>query len=115
MFCRAGPRWLARKWRESWTSRLQPAARLPADKLNRRTDEVPVVSEDRTLELVNCPHCGQVASIEWSRTVHAVVYLKIRCIARHWFLMTAENVTYYPSQDRYVARSPQSAIDPSHR
>ncbi|MGH8861050.1 MAG: hypothetical protein ACRDVG_07415 [Jatrophihabitantaceae bacterium] len=45
------------------------------------------------LELVRCPQCGQIASIEWRRTVHGYAYLKIRCIARHWFLMLDEDVT----------------------
>lgn len=60
------------------------------------------MSQDRTLELVSCPQCGQVASIEWSSTVHANVYLKIRCVARHWFLMPAECVTAYASDNRYT-------------
>ena len=34
-----------------------------------------------------------MASIEWSRTVRGVTYLKIRCIGRHWFLMPADDVT----------------------
>lgn len=61
------------------------------------------MNEDRPLELVSCPQCGQVASIEWSRTVHGVHYLKIRCIARHWFLMPDEDITYHASDNRYAA------------
>jgi hypothetical protein len=45
------------------------------------------------LELVSCPQCGQVASIEWSRTVREMIYIKVRCVARHWFLMSAEDGT----------------------
>lgn len=61
------------------------------------------MSQERHLELVTCPQCGQVASIEWSHLVNGFVYLKIRCIARHWFLMPAEGVTYYGSEDLYLA------------
>jgi hypothetical protein len=61
------------------------------------------VIEDRAVELVSCPHCGHVASVEWSHNVHGVVYLKIRCIGRHWFLMPADDVTYQGSDNRYTA------------
>jgi hypothetical protein len=57
----------------------------------------------RAVELVTCPQCGQVASIEWSRTGSDVIYLKIRCIARHWFLMAADDVSYYGSDTPYSA------------
>ena len=51
------------------------------------------MNTEHPLELVRCPECGQVASIEWRRTVGGVALWKIRCIARHWFLMPADGVT----------------------
>lgn len=71
---------------------------------------VPVVSEDRLLELVSCPQCGQMASVEWSRTVCGVVHLKIRCIARDWFLMTADEITYYGSQKLYLTAASTNPV-----
>ncbi|MGH3610156.1 MAG: hypothetical protein ACRDRD_19015 [Pseudonocardiaceae bacterium] len=35
--------------------------------------------------------------------MQGVVYLKIRCITRHWFLMSAEEITYHGSDNRYPA------------
>jgi hypothetical protein len=53
---------------------------------------VDAVNAGRQLEMVHCPECGQVASIEWERAAGGVPLWKIRCIARHWFLMPAEDV-----------------------
>lgn len=67
---------------------------------------MPIVTAERPLELVSCPECGQVASIEWSSTIRGVVHLKIRCIARHWFLMPGEQLDNYGRVDRYQGRTP---------
>jgi hypothetical protein len=58
-------------------------------------DEVDAMNAEHPLELVHCPECGQVASIEWRRKVGGVALLKVRCIARHWFLMPGDGVTRF--------------------
>jgi hypothetical protein len=54
------------------------------------------VPTPRDLELVSCPECGHPAEIEWRDPVasseNAVEYLKIRCVSRHWFLMTSDRL-----------------------
>lgn len=52
--------------------------------------------DEAELPLVCCPECGEVASIEWPAVVDEILHLKIRCIQRHWFLMSAERILPYP-------------------
>lgn len=46
------------------------------------------------MELVWCPECGQVAQVEardvWESTDGPVEHVRVRCLARHLFLMPAE-------------------------
>lgn len=48
------------------------------------------------VEAAYCPECGMPAWVEWrDPTLGAggtVVLAKIRCFARHWFLMPADQV-----------------------
>ena len=49
------------------------------------------------LPVVYCPECGMPAWVEWRDAMgsssDAVVYVKVRCFARHWFLTTEEQLT----------------------
>jgi hypothetical protein len=49
------------------------------------------------LPVIYCPECGMPAWVEWrdvlGSTAGAVVHLKVRCFARHWFLMTEDRLT----------------------
>lgn len=54
-------------------------------------------NSDGPLRLLSCPQCSQVATIEWSRIIDGTVHIKLYCVARHWFLMPAEQVTCYPT------------------
>ena len=49
---------------------------------------------DPAADCVYCPDCGMPAWIEWADTLAstagAVQHVKVRCFARHWFLMTRE-------------------------
>lgn len=49
------------------------------------------------LPVVYCPECGMPAWVEWrdvtGSTAGAVVHVKVRCFARHWFLMTEDGLT----------------------
>lgn len=49
------------------------------------------------LPLAYCPECGMPAWVEWrdaiGSTAEAVVYVKVRCFARHWFLMEESGLT----------------------
>jgi hypothetical protein len=49
------------------------------------------------LPVVYCPECGMPAWVEWrdtaGSTAGAVVHVKVRCFARHWFLMTEDRLT----------------------
>ena len=44
-----------------------------------------------------CPECGMPAWVEWrdvaGSTAGAVAHVKVRCFARHWFLMPEEGLT----------------------
>ena len=49
------------------------------------------------MELVGCPECGQqVAQVEgrevWESTDGPVEHVRVRCVARHLFLMPAERL-----------------------
>lgn len=48
------------------------------------------------MELVWCPECGQVAHVEarevWESTDGPVEHVRVRCLARHLFLMPAERL-----------------------
>ena len=47
-------------------------------------------------DAVYCPECGMPAWVEWSDTVAgtsgALEHVKVRCFARHWFLMPREGL-----------------------
>ena len=49
------------------------------------------------LPLVYCPECGMPAWVEWrdvvGSTAGAVAHVKVRCFARHWFLMLEDGLT----------------------
>jgi hypothetical protein len=53
------------------------------------------------VELVTCPECGNVASIEWEARNGGLLHAKLRCIDRHWFLMPAEGITCYGTDSPY--------------
>ena len=54
---------------------------------------------NQSLELVACPDCGSVASIEWQTAIAGVSYLKVRCVARHWFFLPAHLISAYPTAE----------------
>jgi hypothetical protein len=49
------------------------------------------------LPVIYCPGCGMPAWVEWrdavSSTSGAVVHVKVRCFARHWFLLPEDRLT----------------------
>ena len=49
------------------------------------------------LPVVYCPECGMPAWVEWRDVVGspagAVAHVKVRCFARHWFLMLEDGLT----------------------
>ena len=52
--------------------------------------------EQELVDAVYCPECGLPAWVEWSDTVRStsgdVAMAKVRCFARHWFLMPADRL-----------------------
>ena len=48
-------------------------------------------------DVVRCPECDGVATVEWRSTAAGtngpVEHLKVRCITGHWFLMPAAWLT----------------------
>jgi hypothetical protein len=59
-------------------------------------DSRDAVSEVLAADAVYCPECGMPAWVEWSEaaasTSGAVDLAKVRCFARHWFLMPADHL-----------------------
>jgi hypothetical protein len=53
--------------------------------------------DHRTFELVSCPECGNVATIEWESRIAGALYVKLHCINRHWFLMPADTIACFGS------------------
>jgi hypothetical protein len=64
------------------TSATHPEARAAAT-ARGHGDELP---------LVYCPDCGMPAWVEWRDAAgrDGAAYVKVRCFARHWFLMLEE-------------------------
>ncbi len=62
-----------------------------------------VESSDRQKQAVYCPECGLPAWVEWAATDAStdgpVEHVKVRCFARHWFLMPAERLSWTTSPD----------------
>jgi hypothetical protein len=52
-------------------------------------------------ELVACPECGNVGTIEWEFWIDGVLHVKLHCINRHWFFMPADTITCFGSDRRY--------------
>jgi hypothetical protein len=52
-------------------------------------------TERSTLPLVYCPECGMPAWAEWRDAAdpEGAAYVKVRCFARHWFLLLEERLT----------------------
>jgi hypothetical protein len=51
-------------------------------------------TETSTLPLVYCPECGMPAWVEWRDAgPNGWAYVKVRCFARHWFLLLEEQLT----------------------
>lgn len=48
-------------------------------------------------ELVFCPECGNVATIEWQSWIAGILHVKLHCVNRHWFLMPADTITCFGS------------------
>ena len=65
----------------------------------RATDPDAVTAPDRLpdLSVVYCPECGMPAWVEWRddvpSTAGAVAHVKVRCFARHWFLLPEDRLT----------------------
>jgi hypothetical protein len=57
---------------------------------------MPAHRRTATHAFVHCPHCGAVASTEWTATLGRVQHVKVRCVHRHWFLLPADLLTEYP-------------------
>jgi hypothetical protein len=36
--------------------------------------------------------CQSIASIEWQTAIAGVMYVKVRCIAKHWFFLPADHL-----------------------
>ena len=65
-------------------------------------DQAPVeafapTSGTDVLSALYCPECGMPAWVEWrdvaESTAGAVAHVKVRCFARHWFLMPEARLT----------------------
>ncbi len=54
--------------------------------------------DELTVELVSCPECRSVASVEWSTRIDGILHLKVRCIHRHWFFLPAARVFPFGSR-----------------
>jgi hypothetical protein len=71
----------------------------PSKASARTGDQAAVPSFEPVPELpvVYCPECGMPAWVEWrdavGSTAGAVVHVKVRCFARHWFLMPEDRLT----------------------
>ncbi len=50
-----------------------------------------------TLSAIYCPECGMPAWVEWrdvaGSTAGVAAHVKVRCFARHWFLMPEDRLT----------------------
>ena len=55
------------------------------------------IRETDALSAVYRPECGGAAWVEWrdvaGGTARGVVYVKVRCFARHWFLLPEDRLT----------------------
>jgi hypothetical protein len=48
-------------------------------------------------QLLQCPTCDGVAEVDWrSQRQRGRELVKIRCIRKHWFLMPADELVWYP-------------------
>ncbi len=74
------------------TSRTTPQG-TPGSTGLRAPDSEPLSHE---LELVGCPQCGGPAEVEWRHAIAStggpMEHLRIRCVNRHWFLLTQESL-----------------------
>ncbi|MEP6651409.1 MAG: hypothetical protein ABJA74_16080 [Lapillicoccus sp.] len=63
----------------------------------RATEAGPAFLRVPDVSVVYCPGCGMPAWVEWredvSSTSGAVAHVKVRCFARHWFLMPEDRLT----------------------
>ncbi len=69
---------------------------------SKRTSRLMTVDDDVAVELVRCPECGGVASVEWSTRMSTVLHLKVRCVERHWFFLPADRVIPFGSRRQLV-------------
>ncbi len=57
----------------------------------------PTVPRAESEAAVYCPECGLPAWVEWTATASStdgpMEHVKVRCFARHWFLMPAERIS----------------------
>jgi hypothetical protein len=53
------------------------------------------------VELVSCPECANVATIQWESRIAGVLHIKLHCINRHWFLMPADTITCFGTNRLY--------------
>jgi hypothetical protein len=62
-----------------------------------RVEASPPTWETDALSAFYCPECGMPAWVEWrdvaGSTAGAVAHVKVRCFARHWFLMLEDGLT----------------------
>jgi hypothetical protein len=53
-------------------------------------------------QLLPCPQCGNVAELDWRARRHGRgpgrELVKIRCVRRHWYLMPADQLEWYPDE-----------------
>jgi hypothetical protein len=56
---------------------------------------LPGMSDDHACEVRYCPECGMPAWVEWRDAADTAgsAYVKVRCFARHWFLLLEEPLT----------------------
>jgi hypothetical protein len=49
------------------------------------------------MEILDCPTCAAPAEVEWSSSLDSsagpVEHVKIRCVAKHWFLLPRDMLT----------------------
>jgi hypothetical protein len=63
--------------------------------------DLTVIGQPLGDDVVRCPECDGVATIEWRSTAAGtngpVEHVKVRCITGHWFLMPAAWLTEGPA------------------
>ena len=70
------------------------------------------MDEDSGLRMTGCPECGAPAEVlaegRVGSTSGPVAMVRVRCVRRHWFLMTEDRLVQGSSSDARTSPSPRA-------